>query len=217
MLEVGAVIEDWKTPVEHLPRFHCYVVHDRLQGEAYAFSMHAVILRRIAKQEAPYLYLKPHEVTRYLSDFLMAHGHDPMKMTAGGKNFASFDLNFLRLLPNYTTILRFKHRHADPAALYWNPETDDALPDMKTCLERAGIKEEVLHTAVEDAQQVIKLLRHKLGKRDTFTHETLKTLIEKAKGQPMPFKPVFINPPSTPLGSTYDERQSRRNQFSSLV
>jgi len=57
--------------------------------------------------------------------------------------------------------VRFRHRVLDPASLYFDPKIDAALPDMKTCMERAGIEGEVAHTAVHDAKVVIDLLRRK--------------------------------------------------------
>jgi DNA polymerase III epsilon subunit-like protein len=48
--------------------------------------------------------------------------------------------------------------------LYFDLENDDSLPDMKTCMQRAGIDGEVAHTAMEDALVVVKLLRNKFFK-----------------------------------------------------
>ena len=58
--------------------------------------------------------------------------------------------------------------NAETAALYWQPEIDGAqLPDTKTCMERAGINGEVAHTAVEDAQVVVRLIRQAIDNRRT--------------------------------------------------
>ena len=37
---------------------------------------------------------------------------------------------------------------------------DERLPDLLTCKERAGIKGKVTHKAIEDAWDVIELLRY---------------------------------------------------------
>ena len=107
--------------------------------------------------------LSPENVGNDLVDWLrvnnmLSRGH----ITVAGKNFGSFDLQFLKRLTRneqLTSIIR--HRNIDPGNLYWVPNQDGAsLPNLKTCLERAGIDEVVDHTAVDDARQVIKLIRH---------------------------------------------------------
>ncbi len=170
ILEVGAVIDDWKTPVKELPTFHCYVDNgDLLHGSPYALSMHPKILRRIATKEEGYNYLEPNSVAGWFLDWLMAHDINPDKhhITAAGKNFASFDRQFLKRLPDWEEFVRTQHRSIDPGNLYWDPAVDErGLPSMKTCKERAGIPGEIAHTAVEDALDVVKLVRwwHRTGK-----------------------------------------------------
>jgi hypothetical protein len=57
----------------------------------------------------------------------------------------------------------FLHRVLDPAILYYQPG-DMTLPDSKRCMERAGLAGEVAHTALQDAEMVVRLIRHKLGR-----------------------------------------------------
>ena len=73
-----------------------------------------------------------------------------------------FDYPFIKAIP-YGRKIRVRNRVLDPAILYFNLNTDTEIPDLKTCLERAGIDKEVSHTAVEDSIDVIKLIRHKFG------------------------------------------------------
>ena len=87
------------------------------------------------------------------------HATDEKGLLAAGKNFASFDLQFLNQLPGFRKFIRFKHRFLDPAMLWWDPDLDDGPPDTKTCMERAGLAGEVAHTAIEDALVVVKLIR----------------------------------------------------------
>jgi DNA polymerase III epsilon subunit-like protein len=83
-----------------------------------------------------------------------------------GKNYDSFDARLLRKLTNWDKHLRVHHHILGPAALYWQPKTDGVeLPDTKTCMERAGISGEVAHTAVEDAQVVVGLIRQVIDNR----------------------------------------------------
>jgi DNA polymerase III epsilon subunit-like protein len=176
VLEIGAVIDDGTTPIEDCPTFHCYVDHGLILGEPYAVSMHPTILRRIATHEEGYTYLQPWEVAARFHDFLKEHGLDPedQKIVVAGKNYASFDARFLRKLTNWDKHVRVHHRILDPAALYWQPEIDGAqLPNTKTCMERAGIGGEVAHTAVEDAQVVVRLVRYAINNRKTLTTDNV--------------------------------------------
>ena len=79
--------------------------------------------------------------------------------TAAGKNVASFDIPHVRELPNFSDYIQFHHRVLDPGPMYFDPEKDDVVPDLSTCLERAGVDDEVAHTAVEDSLDVCKLVR----------------------------------------------------------
>lgn len=71
-------------------------------------------------------------------------------IAAGGKNFSSFDKVFLEKLPNFTKEVRFMHRAFDPAPLF-TLATDATLPNLDTCLKRAGIPKQTDHTALADA------------------------------------------------------------------
>jgi len=176
ILEIGAVIDDGTTPIEDCPTFHCYVDHGLILGEPFAISMHATILRRIATHEGEYTYLQPWEVATCFRDFIKEHGLDSEneKVFVAGKNFASFDARFLAKLTNWKKHLKTHHRILDPAALYWQPETDGAqLPDTKTCMERAGIDGEVAHTAVEDARVVVHLIRKAIDHRRSLVPDNL--------------------------------------------
>lgn len=172
ILEVGAVIDDWESPLEKLPRFHCYVDNGQVFGEPYALSMHPKILRYIAtngkESEEDIAILKPDDVTVHFLQWLVANGLTPRKqhLTMAGKNFASFDRNFLRNLPNWEELVITQHRIIDPGNLFWDPSVDlHGLPDTKTCMQRAGISGEVAHTAVEDAIIVTRLIRWWNGHR----------------------------------------------------
>jgi hypothetical protein len=160
VIEIGAVIEDWTSPVEDLPAFHCYVVHNPIVGEPYALSMHQKIFRRIATREPGYDYLEPAEVGPTLKFWLEAHGFDTKKpVIPAGKNFASFDRPRLYRLPGFNRGIKFHRRTIDPATLFWNPLVDQELPGTETCLTRAGLDPNVPHEAVDDARNVIRLVR----------------------------------------------------------
>lgn len=155
------------------------------QGQPYAMQMHQKILERIAKREAGYRYLEPKMLGFYFAKFLEHEGDYEMKwevrstgtgedefehflekpkdVVIAGKNFAGFDMRFLRRLPRFETLINIRHRQFDPANLYFDPAKDDLPPGLDECLKRAGMEKAVAHTAVEDAIDVIKVLRHKWG------------------------------------------------------
>ena len=168
ILEIGAVLDDWNSPISELKKFHCYVVHETTVGEDYALNMNKAILARIANRHEPentqYLFLSPGQVAVEFNGWLMGCGligtTDAVADTVlpAGKNFASFDRQFLKQLPGFENI-KFHHRTIDPAMLFWNPEIDEVPPSSKQCMERAGIPGEVAHTAIADAEAVISEVR----------------------------------------------------------
>ena len=83
----------------------------------------------------------------------------PVTINVAGKNFASFDKHFIERLPRWKQLIRIRQRIIDPAVLFTNWKTDDALPSLDKCKERAKIQGEVTHDALEDAWDVIELLR----------------------------------------------------------
>ena len=93
------------------------------------------------------------------ADWLKGCGWDgTTSLTPAGKNFASFDRQFLKRLPRFEQVVKLSHRTIDPAILFFRLD-DDKLPDSKTCYERAGLDGKVAHTAVEDALAVVRLVR----------------------------------------------------------
>lgn len=176
-IEIGAVIEDWVTPIDDLKRFHCYVVYDRYVGEPYALSMHAAIFRRIAERNRDinkdYLFLRPEDVAGAFSLWLEENGFDLKRaFTPAGKNFSGFDRQFLKRLPGFDRI-KMRHRAIDLGNLFWNPDTDTELPSSEECLKRAGIEGVVAHTALEDCIDIIKEVRVWYAGRPAWTDKDL--------------------------------------------
>ena len=85
----------------------------------------------------------------------------PTHITVAGKNFATFDKLFLEKLPRWKQVIRIKQRILDPAILYVDWKGDTSLPSLGECKERAGIEGIVTHNALEDAWDVVELLRKK--------------------------------------------------------
>jgi hypothetical protein len=81
---------------------------------------------------------------------------------SAGKNFAAFDLQFLKTHNEMDYRLPFKHRYFDPGGMYFVPG-DTEIPPLPTCLNRAGLEPTNLHTAYGDACDVIRVLRPKIS------------------------------------------------------
>ena len=84
-----------------------------------------------------------------LTDIFAEFVKDPLNVTCLGKNFASFDLQFLKRT-NIFNDVKLNSRSADPAVLFFEP-SDLGLPNMQLCMDRAGVKGEVTHNALQDA------------------------------------------------------------------
>lgn len=174
VIEFGAVVDDMVTPINDLPRFHRYVVQDSYCCQAGAIAMNKDIFEILSKydknipmkaQEYPFTdnnLLISEFITWLVQNNVICSEENPETFTVAGKNFFGFDLHFIRKL-SFGHKLRIKHRGIDPGTLYWNPFSDNEIPDLQECLRRAGIDEIVTHTSVEDALCVVKLVRSRYG------------------------------------------------------
>lgn len=149
-------------------------------GDPFALALNADILNTIARRDKSLdndpeggrdKFLSPYFLARDFEQWCLEHGlfkqveHPPkfmgpqVKFVAAGKNVAGFDLPFLRAQCQFDRF-RIHHRVLDPAMMYFNPAQDDVPPDLKTCLQRAGLPPLVTHKAIDDALQVVQLVRH---------------------------------------------------------
>lgn len=162
IIELAAVIEDISNPqpLDKLPTFHCYIVHDIYKGEAAALAMHAKIFKRIAERTPGYNYYAPYEAAYAFQQWLLQNIPNQLKYTMVGKNFASFDLPFLKAEPNFKPLTKFfHHRVMDLGSMFVSPVLDQVLPSTAECLKRAGMDTNISHEAKDDALQVIQLIR----------------------------------------------------------
>ena len=83
----------------------------------------------------------------------------PITINVAGKNFATFDMLFLKQLPWWQKLIKIRQRVLDPAILMVDWKEDTSLPNLKQCKERAGIEGIVTHNALEDAWDVIEVMR----------------------------------------------------------
>ena len=83
----------------------------------------------------------------------------PITLNVAGKNFGTFDKLFLQELPWWQKLIRTRQRVLDPAILMVDWKNDKSLPNLTTCKQRAGVDGIVTHNALEDAWDVIEVLR----------------------------------------------------------
>jgi oligoribonuclease len=175
ILQLGAVIGDFTTSgVQALPAWEGIIRWEWITGHPFALTMNAELIAKIARpQDHPHdlFFADCRSAYHSLAEWLKSHGWEPesdgkIHATVAGKNVAGFDLPFLNSTlndgPAWQARFQIAHRVFDVGSLYYE-HGDKKLPDLKTCLMRAGVKKEVDHTAVADALDVIRLLRHKYG------------------------------------------------------
>jgi hypothetical protein len=84
---------------------------------------------------------------------------DPFHLNVAGKNFHSGDQTYIERLPRWKQIFRIRHRHIDPSVLFVDWKNDESMPGLGKCKERAKVDGIVTHDALEDAWDVVQLLR----------------------------------------------------------
>lgn len=142
-------------------------------------------VRKKHDEHSGFQFLEPDEVAKAFFDFLWRNGFNytfggvgkearvidgkyyplfngntkSILINVAGKNFGTFDKLFLEKLPWWKKLIQPKQRIIDPSILFCDFNNDDALPSLTKCKERAGIEGIVTHNALEDAWDVILLLR----------------------------------------------------------
>lgn len=178
VLSIGAVIEDTNNivPLNELPTFHGAIVSQHIAGQPYALNMNKELIEDIVYYQTGdeherfdlerlkgIKFYEKEKIVKALKDFLVENGFEEdgekIYITVAGKNFATFDLKFLERLPRWKQYIKVRQRILDPSILYINWTEDESLPSLGTCKSRANLPEEVAHDAVEDAKDVILLLR----------------------------------------------------------
>ena len=93
-------------------------------GEPYALALNAKILKRLSSISAADLQnkvcMRPDRSGRaafaqWLA--LLRLGLQDQRLTPAGKNFSSFDKNFLDQLPGWKETVKLNHRALDPAVI----------------------------------------------------------------------------------------------------
>jgi oligoribonuclease len=177
ILQVGAVIEDTQIikEIEDLPKFQCLIEHQSISGSPFALNMNRELLQKIGELERAdredraeirkkYNIIPLNLVARSIRMWLEANGINgeegsPVSINVAGKNFARFDKQFLQRLPNWNSVINVRSRIIDPAILCMDWAKDSSLPNLDTCMQRSHVKGEVTHDALQDAVDVVRVIR----------------------------------------------------------
>lgn len=172
VVEFGAVYADLAGTFE--PKvFHRRIIPINMMWDFYCLKLHSQLIQEIdqlAKAKDPSVKGSLDQVGAEFKMWLhtdcgvmkkddFAKVFQLERVTAAGKNFGSFDLQFL-LHQSTEFASTFRHRSLDPVALYTAPE-DKIPPELSLCKERAGLVPRVAHRALQDAWDVVDLLQKK--------------------------------------------------------
>lgn len=168
VLEVGAFYEDTDAMAarDRIPTFHKYIWKENYRGEPYALAMNQRIFQKILELRKKWLKGEScPEITTpegLSADFgaWLERFDIQLPIVIAGKNVAGFDIPFLNTLPAWKSF-KFHHRVLDPGMLYIDPRNDSVPPDLTECKKRAKLPEHVSHEALDDAWDVIQLIREK--------------------------------------------------------
>ena len=190
ILEFAAIIENTSNPLElnNIPKFEAIIYHSKICGSPFALNLNSKIIEIIANIPPSYTnaygdYIKkyniisPQDLGFKFYDFIVENTDfsispkslKPLKILAAGKNFGSFDKQFLYNLPEFTEYITFNHRSINPAEHFTDYVNDVEPPSLNVCLERAGYKNSIVsHKAIDDAWDVIKVLRTQYHKNNEY-------------------------------------------------
>lgn len=169
ILSIWIIIEDTnkKLSFEQIPKFHWIITRKEIYWNLVAIEMNIELIKDInayLNHWIPYLWFwKFHkdeeDLVAGVRKFLMDNKLSWEKLNIAGKNFWTFDKLFLEKLP--WRDIQFSNRIIDPAALYVNWDKDECLPNLSECKARAWLPNTISHNALEDARDVVQVLRKK--------------------------------------------------------
>jgi len=195
LIEFGAIIEDSNNPkpLEELQSFRRIVLNreDKYIFSSYACSLNkklmdtiAIITKHLSDPRGYKEINKLFHATKTFNDswcfedelgydfkqFLARNGmHD--QIVIAGKN-PGFDKRFLGVLPKFLQgkggTVKLHHRHLDPALSFIDWEKDVSPPSTELCKTRAALPNVVAHEAIQDAWDIILLIRSHIRKEQRY-------------------------------------------------
>lgn len=164
VISLAMIVDDLVTPIDQLPKLHILFTHKLRDTDDYAMAMNSKLLYARASQKHVTedmridVSVSSWEHASALIHQFLHWNFELVRPSLAGKNVMGFDYQFL---PQEVKS-RFAHRSLDPGSMYTRPE-DTRPPDTAECCRRAGIDDMVTHNALDDALQVIALIRKHWG------------------------------------------------------
>lgn len=184
---IGIIIEDTqnKLAFDEIPKLHLALMHDGLYFEPIAAEMNIEYIKTLSTiikyggipdDETDLIWVSENQVVSRIMNFLKKNNFELSQrnlfngylqtyysVNVAGKNFNAFDKIFLEKIYGWKSNIEINRRVLDPAILYMQLD-DNELPDLSRCKMMAGLPSAVSHNAIEDAWDVIQLLRRKYDK-----------------------------------------------------
>lgn len=169
ILEIGIIYEDpmKQLSFEEIPKFRCLVEYENFIGSAFAINLNQRIFKEIVELEKSGdkdhilwdINTAVDRAARFIDSNCVINRDRQIRIT--GKNFGSFDKNFLVKNQFFNRLAnKVSHRYLDVGSMFFDPKTMDWIPSTEECYKLTGIDKEVVsHTAIDDAWDVIKIIR----------------------------------------------------------
>lgn len=190
VLSIGAIIEDTELmlPYDQIPKFYGVILRHEISGSPRALTINkdliemigayiegSIEVKNIMRQRYGDIFFNEDTIIPEFYTFLVENGMGikdsnfpringttkPAIINVAGKNFGTFDKPFLENVPWFQKLIVVKQRILDPAILFVDWKNDDVLPNLNECMKRSGVEHIVTHNALEDAWDVIQVLRKK--------------------------------------------------------
>lgn len=182
ILSMAAIVEDTNNqlPFDQIPKFHVGILTDEIVGTPYAINMNRDLIEIISRytnsknwferdqieKSSGMEFVRVFDLASKFFHFLYQSGYSdhrptdgPLTIRVAGKNFGTFDKLFLEQSREWNRYFRVGQRIIDPSILFVDWRLDEQLPSLLECKKRAGIPGTVTHNALEDAWDVIQILR----------------------------------------------------------
>lgn len=165
VLTIGATFYD---PTKSITKsFHAGITHKEFFGEEFAMNMNKELIEEIKEQVKPGRFsLAPSTegALKTMIESLDLKSYEGKKITLVGKNLQRFDLTWLEHhAPEATAeLLSLCSRRILDVGPMFAKLSDDQIPDLKTCMERAGRSGSVTHDAEQDSFDTLNCALFKL-------------------------------------------------------